>query len=95
MPEAERPVVARALAKDPAQRFPSCLAFIGALYKARTPVKVRNPKREPALVGPWTMGRDKKNRGGKVRMALPKGLGAMARDGDQWTIEVDPGRFRR
>jgi hypothetical protein len=37
LPEAERPVVRRALAKDPAERFPSCLAFIRALYTARHP----------------------------------------------------------
>jgi hypothetical protein len=37
LPEAERPVVLRALAKDPAERFPSCLAFIRALYTARHP----------------------------------------------------------
>jgi serine/threonine protein kinase len=37
LPEAERPVVARALAKDPGRRFPNCLAFVRALYQARTP----------------------------------------------------------
>jgi hypothetical protein len=37
LPEAERPIVARALAKDPAKRFPNCLAFVWALYKARCP----------------------------------------------------------
>src|SRR5262245_5532624 len=31
LPEGDRPVVARALAKDPDQRFPSCTAFIRAL----------------------------------------------------------------
>ena len=36
---------------------------------------------------------DKKNRGGKIRMALPRGLGAMARDGEAWTVEVAPERF--
>lgn len=36
LPEAERPVIARALAKDPARRFPNCLAFVRALYTART-----------------------------------------------------------
>lgn len=36
---------------------------------------------------------DKKNRGGKIRMALPRGLGAMARDGEAWTVEVEPERF--
>src|SRR5262249_53597502 len=34
LPEAERPIVARALAKDPDKRFPSCLAFVRALYNA-------------------------------------------------------------
>lgn len=35
LPEAERPVIARALAKDPTKRFPNCLAFVRALYNAR------------------------------------------------------------
>ncbi|HZY87400.1 MAG TPA: tubulin-like doman-containing protein [Gemmataceae bacterium] len=39
LPEAERPVVARALAKEPAKRFPNCLAFVRALYQARSPVR--------------------------------------------------------
>ena len=39
LPEGERPVVARALAKDPAKRFPNCLAFLRALYAARQPVR--------------------------------------------------------
>src|SRR5947209_5669368 len=34
LPEAERPIIARALAKDPEKRFPSCLAFVRALYNA-------------------------------------------------------------
>jgi eukaryotic-like serine/threonine-protein kinase len=34
LPEAERPVVARALAKEPDKRWPSCLAFVRALYNA-------------------------------------------------------------
>ncbi|MDB5307354.1 MAG: hypothetical protein JWO38_1556 [Gemmataceae bacterium] len=32
LPEADRPVVARALAKDPDARFPGCVAFIRALH---------------------------------------------------------------
>src|SRR6516162_3834564 len=36
LPEAERPVVLRALAKDPARRYPNCLAFVRALYSARS-----------------------------------------------------------
>jgi serine/threonine protein kinase len=31
LPEADRPIVARALAKDPAERFPNCLDFVRAL----------------------------------------------------------------
>src|SRR5262249_7744431 len=34
LPEAERPIVARALAKEPGQRWPSCQAFIQALAQA-------------------------------------------------------------
>src|SRR5215831_9083550 len=39
LPEAERPVVARALAKDPHKRFPNCLAFVRALYTAQGKVR--------------------------------------------------------
>jgi serine/threonine protein kinase len=39
LPEPERPVVARALAKDPAKRFPNCLAFVRALFNARQPAR--------------------------------------------------------
>jgi hypothetical protein len=38
LPEAERPVVARALSKDPSKRWPNCLSFVKALYQARSPV---------------------------------------------------------
>ncbi|HMP15595.1 MAG TPA: tubulin-like doman-containing protein [Gemmatales bacterium] len=34
LPSSDRAVVARALSKDPQQRFPSCLDFIGALVRA-------------------------------------------------------------
>jgi serine/threonine protein kinase len=40
LPEGERPVVARALSKDPDKRFPNCLAFIRALYTAHGPSRV-------------------------------------------------------
>lgn len=48
LPEAERPVVARALAKDPDKRFPSCAAFVLALYGARKfePVKIQTARAE-------------------------------------------------
>src|SRR5262249_34478765 len=36
IPEADRPIVGRALAKDPTKRFANCMAFIAALYKARS-----------------------------------------------------------
>ncbi len=36
LPEAERPVVIRALSKDPARRYPNCIAFIRALHTARS-----------------------------------------------------------
>src|SRR5262245_19295225 len=37
LPEGDRPLVARALAKDPRQRFPSSLAFVRALIARETP----------------------------------------------------------
>jgi serine/threonine protein kinase len=36
LPEPERPVVARALAKEPEKRWPNCLAFVRALYTAQS-----------------------------------------------------------
>jgi eukaryotic-like serine/threonine-protein kinase len=43
LPEAERPSIARALAKDPNDRFPSCMAFVAALYRARVIGRVLEP----------------------------------------------------
>jgi serine/threonine protein kinase len=40
LPEADRPLLARALAKDPARRFPNCLAFVRALYTAAAPPRL-------------------------------------------------------
>jgi tetratricopeptide (TPR) repeat protein/serine/threonine protein kinase len=40
LPEAERPVVARALAKEPDARWPSCRAFVQALADAAAPSAV-------------------------------------------------------
>jgi hypothetical protein len=39
LPEADRPIVGRALSKDPAKRFANCMAFIAALFKARAPAR--------------------------------------------------------
>jgi serine/threonine protein kinase len=36
LPEGERAILSRALEKDPARRYPSCLAFVRALYQARS-----------------------------------------------------------
>ncbi len=47
LPEADRPVVARALSKDPDRRFPNCLAFVRALYTAAP-----QPRLEQVAVGP-------------------------------------------
>jgi serine/threonine protein kinase len=55
--EAERPVVFRALSKDPDRRYPNCLTFIRALYNARStvrsepkPIKTReNPTRSRSI----------------------------------------------
>ncbi len=41
LPEAERPVLARCLAKDPAARFPNCMAVVAALYRSRPAVPAR------------------------------------------------------
>jgi len=38
LPEAERPVVARALSKNPNDRWPNCLSFVRALLLSRPPV---------------------------------------------------------
>jgi hypothetical protein len=55
LPEAERPVVARALAKDPNKRFPNCLAFVRALYTAQGRVRA-----EPVTVGASADGSDRR-----------------------------------
>jgi serine/threonine protein kinase len=47
LPEPERPVVARALAKDPAKRFPNCLAFVRALYLSGGYIKHDSRAGEP------------------------------------------------
>jgi serine/threonine protein kinase len=44
LPEADRPIVARALAKDPARRFPSCSDLVRALLEVDRPAE---PRRGP------------------------------------------------
>jgi hypothetical protein len=51
LPEGERPVVARALSKDPAKRFPNCLAFVRALYTARTPARAETLHEDAPSLG--------------------------------------------
>src|SRR5262249_4436999 len=36
LPHAARPIAARALAKDPSKRWPTCMSFVRALYNARS-----------------------------------------------------------
>ena len=47
LPEAERPVVARAMAKEPKERWPNCREFIEAIRTACTPpaIRTRSPSR--------------------------------------------------
>jgi serine/threonine protein kinase len=40
LPEIERPVIARALEKDPAKRFQNCMDFMKALHKARSSARI-------------------------------------------------------
>jgi hypothetical protein len=52
LPEGERAIVARALSKDPAKRFPNCLAFVRALYTAHAPSRLETLHAEtPGLEG--------------------------------------------
>ena len=41
LPECDRPIVARALAKEPSKRFANCLTFVRALAKATIAVRRR------------------------------------------------------
>ncbi len=50
LPESDRPIIGRALSKDPNKRFASCMAMVSQLYKARQPIRVEDPK-EYAEVG--------------------------------------------
>jgi serine/threonine protein kinase len=52
LPEAERPVVARALSKDPTKRFPTCMGFIAALHKARLSHRLADARKPSAANGP-------------------------------------------
>lgn len=51
VPEEERSVVARALAKDPARRWPSCAAFVTALRECQIPRPPRATSRRRVLLG--------------------------------------------
>src|SRR5262249_29995794 len=51
LPEAERPVVARALSKEPNKRFPNCLAFVRALYNAQGRIRPEPNAAEAAADG--------------------------------------------
>jgi serine/threonine protein kinase len=53
LPAADRPAVARALAKNPTERFPSCKAFVDALLN-RAQVPPESPPAHPAPPRPAT-----------------------------------------
>jgi serine/threonine protein kinase len=48
LPESERPIATRALAKQPGERWPTCTAFVDALKNAQT--RARTPKKKSNLV---------------------------------------------
>ncbi|HYN17343.1 MAG TPA: serine/threonine-protein kinase, partial [Actinomycetes bacterium] len=52
LPPAIDQVVARAMAKDPADRFPSCRALVAAARQALTPTPARHPATAPPTPGP-------------------------------------------
>jgi serine/threonine protein kinase len=81
LPEAERPVVARALAKEPGKRFPNCLAFLRALYNARVPTR---PPTLPDTGGsrPKTMADTLED----IHLGIPPG-----QDGNEMLESVDLG----
>jgi hypothetical protein len=55
LPEAERPVIARALQKDPSKRFPNCLQFVRSLYNAHNQGRV-----EPAVAAAAAAGNSRR-----------------------------------
>jgi serine/threonine protein kinase len=56
LPEADRPAVARALAKDPARRFASCSAFVRALLNVDRATDHRSVTRGASDLGGPTLG---------------------------------------
>ena len=50
LPEADRPIVARALSKDPSKRFANCMGFIAALFKARAPAHANGKGNRPKSI---------------------------------------------
>lgn len=67
-----------------AARIERLLASLGL------PVTIPSGLDAPALVE--AMGSDKKRRGGQLRFALPRAIGAMGREDDAWTIAVPDAR---
>jgi hypothetical protein len=53
LPEHERAIIGKALAKDPVKRFPTCMAMMAALYKScsATRIETKALKSQPVLVG--------------------------------------------
>jgi hypothetical protein len=72
LPEAERPVVQRALAKDPSKRFPSCMAFVRALYTARHPARLQ-PADSAVLAGQGHRPRSMADTMDDIMLDVPEG----------------------
>ncbi len=51
LPEVERPMLAKALAKEPGKRFPNCMGFVAALYKARSSARLIDVRQHAASAG--------------------------------------------
>ncbi|HZZ79611.1 MAG TPA: tubulin-like doman-containing protein, partial [Gemmataceae bacterium] len=93
LPEVERPVLAKALAKDPTKRYPNSMGFVAALYKARSTARIVEvrPQALPAGLGqkPKSLSetmediflQDFEPRDGTAAVGQPIGL-AVANDGD-------------
>jgi serine/threonine protein kinase len=88
LPEGDRPVVARALAKDPQQRFPSCSDFIHALIAGQTEVVSATVPAEPPAGAAPAHADTKRNR--PARTVTTRRLAArppvLGPNGTGWTI---------
>ena len=59
LPEVERSVVGKALAKEPGKRFPTCMGFVAALHKARLSLRLLDIR--PQKLGATVAGQKSKS----------------------------------